>query len=185
MSSLKQELKLNNKERYKLAGCAGFSRLVYNFGLSLITQSWEFEEIKASDSKRLVEIEKVFTNHVKTKPEYTWMKDYPSAIYSSALRNLAKAIERWRKGYSGLTQFKSKRRGDSFTVLKKSGVYPAKGEPMIPFTNRQVLYPGKRITIPGLGEFRQEQPIPFLCSSQTFTIARVANRWFVSFARLC
>ncbi|GET43222.1 RNA-guided endonuclease InsQ/TnpB family protein [Microseira wollei] len=181
MYSLKLELKLNNFERSLLAGCAGFSRFVYNFGLSLLTQSWAFEEIKATDSKRLAEIEKVFTNHVKTKPEYAWMKQYPSAIYSSALRNLAKALERWRKGSSGFPGKKSKKRGESFTVLKKSGVYRAKGEKMIPFTNRQTLYPGKKIAIPGLGEFRLKQRIPFICSSQTFTISRVADKWFVSF----
>ena len=181
MYSLKLELKLNNKERSRLAGCAGFSRLVYNFGLSLLTQSWFFEGIKASDSKRLTQIEQVFTNHVKNRPEYAWMKQYPSAIYSSALRHLASSIERWRKGVSGFPRFKSKKRGDSFTVLKKSGVYPTKGEPMIPFTNRQVLYPGKKLTIPGLGAFRLKQKIPFFCASQTFTISRVAHRWFVSF----
>ncbi|MFB2977101.1 hypothetical protein [Microseira sp. BLCC-F43] len=70
-------------------------------GRSLLTQSWGLQGIKASDSKRLVEIEKVKTNQVKAKPEYGWMKQYPSAIYSSALRNLAKAVDRWRKGDSG------------------------------------------------------------------------------------
>ncbi|WP_414587606.1 helix-turn-helix domain-containing protein [Scytonema sp. PCC 10023] len=35
MYSLKLELKLNNKEKTKLHGCAGFARFVYNFGLSL------------------------------------------------------------------------------------------------------------------------------------------------------
>ncbi|WP_226593303.1 helix-turn-helix domain-containing protein [Microseira wollei] len=50
MYSLKLELKLNKKERSRLAGCAGFSRLVYNFGLSLLTSSWGFEGIKATDS---------------------------------------------------------------------------------------------------------------------------------------
>jgi putative transposase len=182
MYSLKLELKLNNTEKSKLAGCAGFARFVYNFGLSMLTNSWNFEGIKASDSKRLTAIEKVFTNHVKTNPEFAWMQQYASAIYSSALRNLAKAVERWRKGESGFPQMKSRRRGDSFTVLKKSGVYPSKGEPMLPFTNRQVLQPGKRITIPGLGKFRLKRAIPFLCSSQSFTISRTANKWFVSFS---
>ena len=182
MYSLKQELKLNNKERSLLYGCAGGARLVDNLGLSILTQSWQFEGIKASDSKRLAEIEKVFTNHVKTKPEYAWMKGYPSAIYSSPLRNLGKAIQGWQLGKSGLTQLKYKKRGDSFTALKKSGVYPAKGEGMMPFINRQVRPKGKRITIPGLGNLRLKQPIPFLCSSQTFTISRTADRWFVSLA---
>jgi putative transposase len=181
MYSLKLELKLNNKERSRLAGCAGFARLVYNFGLSMLTSSWSFEGIKAGDSKRLGAIEKVFTNHVKTNPDYGWMKNYPSAIYSSALRNLGKAVERWRKGESGIPRFKSKKKGDSFTVLKKAGVYPEKGMPMLPFSNRQVLYPGKKMTIPGLGEFRLKQAIPFICSTQTFTISRTGSKWFVSF----
>lgn len=89
MYALKLELKLNNKERFRLAGCAGFSRFVYNFGLSLLTQSWGFEDVKAGDSKRLAAIEKVFTQYVKPNPEYAWMQQYPSAIYSSAFRNLA------------------------------------------------------------------------------------------------
>ncbi|MFB2979661.1 hypothetical protein [Microseira sp. BLCC-F43] len=72
-------------------------------GLSLLTQSWEFEGIKVSNSQRLAQIEQVFT-----KPEYPWMKQYPSAIYSSAIRNLAKAIERWRQGDSGFPKFTSK-----------------------------------------------------------------------------
>ncbi len=181
MYALKLELKLNNKERSRLAGCAGFSRFVYNFGLSMITQSWGFEDVKAGDTKRLTAIEKVFTQHVKTNPDYLWMKNYPSAIYSSAFRSLAKALTNWREGRADIPKFKSKKDGVSFTVLKKSGVYRAKGESVIPFTNRQVLHPGKRITIPGLGEFRLKQTIPYICSSQTFTVSRTAERWFVSF----
>jgi len=107
MYALKLELKLNNKERSLLAGCAGFARFTYNFGLSMITQSWGFEGIKASDSKRLAAIEKVFTNHVKTNPDYAWMNQHPSAIYSQAFRNLKKALERWRKGISEFPQMKT------------------------------------------------------------------------------
>jgi putative transposase len=181
MYSVKLELKLNNKERSRLAGCAGFARFVYNFGLALLTQSWAWTDVKVGDSKRLGAIEKVFTNYVKTKPEYAWMNEYPSAIYSQAFRHLRDAIKRWRSGLSGFPQFKRKRDRDSFTVLKKSGVYPESGQPMIPFTNRQILHPGKRITIPGLGEFRLKRPIPQLGSSQTFTVSRKADKWFVSF----
>ena len=93
----------------------------------------------------------------------------------------AKAVDKWPKGEAAFPQMKNKKKGNSFTVLKKAGVYPAKGQPMLPFTNRQVLHPGKRITIPGLGEFRLKQPIPFLCSSQSFTVSRTADKWFVCF----
>ncbi|MEH2238170.1 hypothetical protein [Nostoc sp.] len=65
---------------------------------------------------------KRYLNHVKTNPDYGWMQQYASAIYSSTLRNLGKAVEKWRKGDSDFPQFKSKKRGDSFTVLKKCGV---------------------------------------------------------------
>ena len=142
MYALKLELKLNNKERSQLAGCAGFSRFVYNFGLSMITQSWGFENIKAGDTKRLAAIEQVFTQHVKTSSDYLWMQRHPSAIYSSSFRSLARALTNWREGRADIPKFKSKKDGASFTVLKKAGIYPAKGEAMTPFTNRQVLYPG-------------------------------------------
>jgi len=183
--SLKLELKLNNKERSKLAGCAGFARFTYNYGLDMLKQSWAFVGVKATDAQRLAAIEKLFTSEVKTKAEYVWMKEYPSGIYTSALRNLARGVSRWREGVSGFPQMKFKRKGDSFTVLKKAGVYdkPVKeGGKLIAFTNRQVLYPGKKIIIPGLGEFRLKRALPFLCSSQTFTISRTADKWFVSFA---
>ncbi|MEH2362352.1 RNA-guided endonuclease InsQ/TnpB family protein [Nostoc sp.] len=181
MYSLKLELKLNNKERTRLSGCVGFARFVYNYGLSMLTQSWDFEGIKATDSKRLSAIEKIFTNYVLTNPAYSWMQQYASAIYSSAFRNLGKAFERWRKGQSEFPRYKSKKRGDSFTVLKKAGIYPVKGEPFLPFTNRQVLHPGNKINIPGLGEFRLKRPVRFICSSQTFTVSRTADKWFVAF----
>ncbi len=184
MYALKLELKLNNKERSKLKGCAGFSRFVYNFGLDMLKQSWNFQAVKATDTARLLKIEKLFTNVVKPKAEYSWIKEYPSAIYSNAFRNLAKALVKWRKGTSGFPQLKSKKNGDSFTVLKKAGIYDQtvkEGGKLLPFTNRQVLQPGKKITIPGLGEFRLKRAIPFLCSSQTFTISRTADKWFVSF----
>lgn len=71
--------------------------------------------------------------------------------------------------------------GDSFTVYKTSGIYPVKGMPALPFTNRVVIEVGKRIKLPGLKVFRLKERIDFTCSSQTFTISRTADRWFVSF----
>lgn len=181
MYAIKLELKLNNKERSYLAGCAGFSRLVYNYALDMLKQSWRFENIKAGDTKRLSEIKKLLTNSVMTEETYKWMKKYPSTIYQSALRNLGNAMTRFRKGLGKLPVFKRKHRGDSFTVYKSSGVYPNKGKGMIPFTNRQVLMQGLHIKIPGLGAYRLKEPIKFICSSQTFTILREADKWFVAF----
>ena len=38
MYAIKRELKLNNQERTLMAKHAGFSRFVYNYGLSLYSQ---------------------------------------------------------------------------------------------------------------------------------------------------
>ncbi len=94
MYSLKRELKLNNKEVSLMRGCSGFKRWVYNWALKLIKASWEFEDIKASDTKRLDAAKKVFTNQVMQYPEYAWMKEYPSTIYQSAFQDLKEAFSR-------------------------------------------------------------------------------------------
>ncbi|WP_211178592.1 hypothetical protein [Brasilonema octagenarum] len=81
MYAIKRELKLNNKEISQMRGIAGFKRRIYNFGLDLLVTSWQFPEIKASDSKRIDAIKKVFTQVTMQKPENSWMKKYPSTIY--------------------------------------------------------------------------------------------------------
>lgn len=181
MYAIKRELKLNKKETSLMRGCAGFKRLVYNFGLSMICASWGFEGVKMSDSKRIDAIKKVFTGSVMQQPENAWMKQYPSTIYQSAFIDLKDAFSRWRKGLGGFPNYKSKKKGDSFTVYKTSGIYPRKGQPALPFTNRAIINPGKRIKIPSLPELRLKERIDFICSSQTFTVSRSADKWFVAF----
>lgn len=159
----------------------GVSRFTYNFGLSLVLNSCPFEEITGSDSKRINAAKKIFNNELKTLPEFQWINDYPSTVYQSAFQDLKDAFSRWRDGQNELPVFKTKKGKQSFTIYKTAGIYPEKGKPPLPFTNRQVLYPGKKITIPGLGKFRLKEQIPFICSAQTFTISKEADRWFVSF----
>ena len=180
MFAVKRELKLNKVETSLLRGNAGFKRFVYNFGLELLTASWKFEDIKASDNKRLDAIKQILTL-MMDEPQYQWMRKYPSTVYQSAFRDLKDAIKRWRQGLSGFPNKKSKKKGDSFTVYKTSGIYPVIGEPALPFTNRVVINPGKKIKLPGLKEYRLKEAIPFICSSQTFTVSRSADKWFVSF----
>ena len=181
MYAIKRELKLNNKERSLMRGCAGFKRFVYNYCLDLIVASWDFEDVKASDAKRMAAIKKVFTNVTMQKPEFAWMKNYPSTVYQSAFIDIKEAFARWRKGLTGFPRKKSKKKGDSFTVYKTAGIYPEKGKPALPFTNRVVVNPGKLIKLPGLTTFRLKEKVDFMCSSQTFTVSRAADRWFVSF----
>ena len=181
MYGIKRELKLNNKERSQMRGIAGFKRFVYNYCLDLLVTSWEIEGVKASDSKRIDAIRKVFTQVTRHKPENAWMKKYPSTVYQSAFIDIKEAFSRWRKGLADFPKKKSKKKGDSFTVYKTSGVYPEKGKPALPFTNRVVIDAGKLIKLPGLKTFRLKEIINFTCSSQTFTVSRAADKWFVSF----
>ena len=116
MYAIKLELKLNNKERSLLAGCSGFKRVVYNFGLDLLKKSWGFVGVKVSDSKRITAIKKILTNDVRGSAEYRWMRKYPSTVYQSALQDLQNAFDRWRKGLADIPVFKNKKDGDSFTV---------------------------------------------------------------------
>lgn len=164
-----------------MRGLAGFKRFVYNYALDLITASWDFDGIKAGDSQRLDAIKKVFTQVTMKKSEYAWTRKYPSTVYQSAF-HLKNAFSRWRKGLAKFPVKKSKKKGDSFTVYKTSGIYLEKGKPAIPFTNRVVINPGKRIPLPGIKSFRLHEAINFICSSQTFTVSRTADKWFVSFA---
>lgn len=115
------------------------------------------------------------------KPENSWMKKYPSTIYQSAFIDLKNAVSRWREGLAEFPKKKSKNIGDSFTVYKTAGVYPEKGKPPLPFTNRVTILAGKHIKLPGLKTFRLKERIDFICSSQTFTVSRIADKWFVSF----
>lgn len=197
MYAIKRELDLNNRERSLMQGCAGFKRVVYNMGLDLVLASWNFEGVKAGDFKRIDAIKKTLTRCTMKRPDYAWMSQYPSTVYQSALQDLKAAFNRWRKGLAQMPVKKTKKKGDSFTVYKTSGTYPASGAMMIPFTNRAVVgrdttsqkwgsacpisHPLTRITIPGLGTFRLKEPLPFVCTSQIFTISRKADRWFVSF----
>lgn len=181
MYAIKRELKLNNKELSLMRGISGFKRWVYNYCIDMLVASWEVEGIKASDSKRIDTIKKVFTQVAMKKPENAWMKKYPSTVYQSAFMDVKDAFYRWRKGQGGFPKKKSKKKGDSFTVYKTSGVYPEKGKPALPFTNRVVIEAGHRVKLPGLKEVRLKEGIKFTCSSQTFTVSRAAHRWYVSF----
>lgn len=97
MQSIKLELKLNNKERTKLAQLAGYSRFVYNMALSLYNGLQQYE-IKGSCSKKLDVIKKFFTSDIKKQPEYAWCNELSSRVYQNAFRNLKKAFTRFFEG---------------------------------------------------------------------------------------
>ena len=169
MYSIKLKLKLNNKEETFFEGCAGYSRFIYNYALSLLFATWDDKSIKASDSKTLDTIRAVFTNVTKKQKGNEWMNQYSSRIYQHAFIALKKAFSRYRSKdiKSGLPRYKRKNHKLSFTVDNSHGKMP--------------VLAGKKIKIPTLGTFRLQQPMLCTCMSQTFTLSKEANGWYVSF----
>ncbi|MCC3592227.1 RNA-guided endonuclease InsQ/TnpB family protein [Microcoleus sp. PH2017_28_MFU_U_A] len=164
MFAVKRALKLNNREATLMAKHAGFRRVVFNMGLSLRTQM--YSEGKLTDSKVINEIKKVFTNYVKKHPEFAWMNQLSSRVYQNALIDLKDAFSRYRSGSSGHPKFASRRDGQSFTVDSSNG--------------KVLLNAGNTIKIPTLGTFRLYEALDCSFISQTFTISKEGNRWFVS-----
>ena len=165
MFAVKRRLKLNNKEKTRMAQHAGFSRVVYNYGLSLF---WSSLNCKASDTKRLLAIKKCLTNITKKKAEFTWMNELSSRVYQNAFASLQTALSRWREGLAEKPVFKQKKHGQSFTVDSSNG--------------KILVSHGNKIKIPTLGTFRLAESLKESYISQTFTISYKAGEWYVSFA---
>lgn len=175
MYALKLELKLNNKERSILTQCAGYQRFAYNYALNMVNGTScltkvnkRGQQVNYSYNERISLAKKVFTNYVKKQPEYAWTNNYSSRIYQSAFQHLSEAFSRFKKGVSKYPRFKSKKDAQSFTVYDGNG--------------KVTINAGKTIKIPTLGTFKLFESIPYTTASQTFTISRTVQKWFVSFS---
>ena len=175
MYSIKLELKLNNEERSLMTQCTGYARFVYNYGLNMVNGTKAItkvnkhgKEVSLSYNQRINEAKKVFTNYVKKQPEYAWTNNYSSRIYQNAFINLGKAFKRYKEGNSKHPRFKCKKDKQSFTVDSSNGKIAVKA--------------GNKIRIPTLGTFRLFEQVPYRMASQTFTISRTGEKWFVSFS---
>lgn len=164
MYALKLELKLNNCERTIMARHAGYARFCYNLARTLYLGVMD---IKVSRTRKISLIKKTFTNFIKKQPEYQWTNTLSSRVYQNAFRAFNSALERFFNGVSGFPNFKRKKCGDSFTVDSSNGLI--------------FLRAGNRIKIPTLGTFRLKEAIRYNCCSQTFTISRTADKWYVTF----
>ncbi|MBE9094565.1 RNA-guided endonuclease TnpB family protein [Tychonema sp. LEGE 07203] len=164
MYAIKLELKLNNCERTLMKRHAGYARFCYNMVRTLYLGVMD---IKVSRTRKLGLIKKTFTNFIKKQPEYQWTNTLSSRVYQNAFIAFNRGLERFVKGGSGFPNFKRKKSGDSFTVDSSNG-------PIF-------LSAGNRIKIPTLGTFRLKEAIGYNCCSQTFTISRTADKWYVSF----
>lgn len=166
MYAIKVELKLNNREKTMMDRHIGYERFCFNFGLSLYNQL-DHKKYKGSSSKKIDLIKKVFTNYVKTLPEYIWTKTLSSRVYQNAFRNLKTAFTRFFKKLGKYPRYKRKKDKLSFTVDSSNGVILQEGS--------------KKIKLPTLGVFRTKEIIP-KCVSQTYTISKKGDKYYVAFS---
>lgn len=166
MFAIKVELKLNNKEKTLMAKHAGFSRVVYNYGLSLYNDL-DHSQFNGSASKKIDAIKKVFTNVTKNRPEFQWINELSSRVYQNSFSDLKDAFSRFFKGQNQYPKFKTKKEKQSFTVDNSHG--------------KMLLESGKKIKIPTLGTFRLKEKLSCRYVTQTFTISKTADKWYVSF----
>ncbi|MGK7934256.1 MAG: RNA-guided endonuclease InsQ/TnpB family protein [Xenococcaceae cyanobacterium] len=166
MYAIKVELQLNNREKTLMNQHIGFSRFVYNYGLSIYHQI-DHQEFKGGTSKKLDLIKKVFTNVTKKNPELAWTKTLSSRVYQNAFRRLKNAYSRYWKGLGKRPRHKKKRHPGSFTVDSSNGVILQEG--------------GKQVKLPTLATFRTKEAIP-KCVAQTYTVSKRGDKYFVAFA---
>ncbi len=166
MYAIKVELKLNNSEKTLMNRHLGFSRFCYNYALSIYNQL-DNKKYKGGSSKKIDLIKKIFTNVTKKKSGFAWTNEMSSRVYQNAFRALKTAFSRHWKGLGGLPKFKKKKHPGSFTVDSSNGVILQEG--------------GHRIKLPTLGFFRITEALP-KCVSQTYTVSKRGERYYVSFS---
>ncbi|MGD1913015.1 MAG: helix-turn-helix domain-containing protein [Rivularia sp. (in: cyanobacteria)] len=108
MYAIKVELKLNNTEKTLMRKHCGFSRLVYNYGLTLML-GLASDQVKGGITFKLAAIKKVLTNYTKKQPENAWMNFMSSRVYQNAFIALKSAYSRWSKGSGNAPRFKRKK----------------------------------------------------------------------------
>ncbi|NEP77763.1 MAG: IS200/IS605 family element transposase accessory protein TnpB [Okeania sp. SIO3B3] len=156
MKSIRTKLKLNNQQKTLLAQHAGYSRWVYNWGLSLWNAAYK-DGYKPNARK----LREVFTNH--TKPLIPWMKKLSSRVYQYAFRNLGEAFKRFFQGLGKYPKFKKKGRSDSFTIDN---------------CGKPIELNGWNHKLPFIGMVKTYEPIEV--STKKITISRQAGDWYLS-----
>lgn len=159
----KTELKLNNKEKSLMLGCAGLRRFAYNWALSRVKNrelkpnAWDI--VKEWNAWKLDNL--------------SWHKDYSSRIPSCAFEDLEEAFKKFfkwcktKKGRKvGFPKYKSKYKGvKSFRI--SSGNFRVESG---------------RIKLPRIGWLRlaEKDYIPKDQKIVSVTISERAGKWFIS-----
>jgi len=172
----KYELKVNNKERTRLAQCAGTARFAWNWGLAERNERYHTKQGPERFTDAMQQHKHL---NVLKRRDFSWMYNYSKCVPQEALRDLAQAFTNFyqnrkerhavkTKRYMGFPKFKKKERcKDSFRLTGTIRVFSEK----------------QQIQLPRLGKLRVKEPLCFPPSARILnaTISRTANRWYVAF----
>ena len=161
----KTELKLNNKQRTKLAQHAGVARHAWNWGLNLTKQILNHNQENTEDKIKFpsaIDLHKWLVAMVK--PENPWYYKSSKCAPQFALRQLREAWARCFKKTSLAPKFKKKGKNDSFTLDGTIKVIDH-----------------FKIQVPKIGVLKTYERLPVGYKPKTVTISRKANSWFISY----
>ncbi len=160
--AFRYELKPNVQQRILLAKHAGAARFAYNWGLQKRIDLFKQERksTNAIEQHRLL-------NSLKTT-EFPWMYEVSKCAPQEALRDLDSAFQNFFRGIKqgqqvGFPSFKHKGDRDSFRLTGTIKVQ------------------GKKVQLPRLGILNLKEVSKLKGNILSATIAREADRWYVSF----
>lgn len=161
----KTELKLNNRERTLLAGCAGAARFAFNWGLRQ-----KIDEYAATGKgPNYYELHRRL--NVLKKDELAWLYKYSKTIPQEALRDLEQAFQNFFRRVKnsekpGFPRFKSRKRGIGNFRLHGS-----------------IRVEAGRIKLPRIGWLRLQEKCYLPTSGVKILSASLserAGRWFIA-----
>ena len=159
----KTELKLNNQQKTQLAKHCGVARHAWNWGLALTKSILDHNKAHPESKIKFptaIDLHKWLVAMVK--PDCPWYYEVSKCAPQYALRQLSEA---WKEAFSKAKKppkFKKKGRNDSFTVDGTLAVEQF------------------RVKVPVIGWLSTYERLPVDQKPKSFTISRVADRWFVS-----
>ncbi|MHA2231677.1 MAG: RNA-guided endonuclease InsQ/TnpB family protein [Candidatus Hodarchaeales archaeon] len=169
------ELKVNNKERTRLAQCTGTSRFAWNWGLADRNERYHTHQ----GNKRFTDAMKQHKHlNALKKTEFPWMYNYSKCVPQEALRDLEQAFQNFYQNRKDRKAGKTTRYV-GFPKFKKKG--KCKGS--FRLTGIIRLFPAtKQVQLPRLGKLRlKERPqLPPSARILSATVSRTAARWYVA-----
>ncbi len=155
-------LDLNNVQATYMARATGTARFAYNWALAEWQRQYEAHRADESLPKPGQLALRRQLNAIK-REQFPWMMEVTKNAPQMAIIQLGQAFENFFAGRARYPKFRKRGVHDRFTL-----------------TNCQIHSDDRRIRIPKLGWVRMREPLRFVGYSQSATVSRVADRWFVS-----